>query len=299
MNWLNYHHLRYFWCTAKEGGLRKAAERLGVSQPSISAQIRLLEESLNTGLFRKSGRGMVLTDAGRMVFNYAEEIFTLGSDMMGAVRLKSDFRITTFHVGLTDTLPKLVACDILKPAMDPAHNMRMSCHEGSLEDLLPLLSSHRLDIIIADEPAPSSAKFKAFNHSLGSCGVSLCASPKSAAKLRKNFPQSLDQAPALLPSEHSVLRRTLDKWFDGHGVQPKVIAEFDDPALMKVFALDVPGFFPIQSVAVDEARKRYGFQKIADLADCRCEFFAITAERKMKHPATLAVTENAQSNIFA
>ncbi|CAN5796436.1 transcriptional activator NhaR [soil metagenome] len=298
MEWLNYHHLRYFWVVAKEGGLRQAALRLGVSQPSLSTQIKQLESSIETPLFAKSGRGLVLTEAGRMVFNYAEEIFTLGRDMLGEVRHKTDMRLAPFHVGLTDTLPKLAAAEILKPVFTLPQQIRMVCHEGSLEDLLPLLAAHKLDIILADEPAPSIAKFKAFNHSLGTSGVTLCASPAIAAKLKRGFPRSLDQAAALLPTEHSVLRRSLEKWFEKEGIHPRVIAEFDDPALMITFALDAPGFFPMHTVALNEAVKRYGFRVIAEVAECRSEFFAITAERKLKHPAVVAVTENAQTRIF-
>jgi LysR family transcriptional activator of nhaA len=298
MEWLNYHHLRYFWSVAREGSMRVAAEKLGVSQPSISAQIHLLEESLGVELFRKSGRSMVLTDTGRVVFNYAEEIFALGRDLLGAVRHGPLSRLPPFHVGLTDTLPKLAAAEILRPVFKLPQPVRAVCHEDDIEDLLPMLATHRLDIILADEPAPSSAKFKTFNHSLGTCGVTLCATPKVAAKLRQGFPKSLDGAPAMLPAEHSPLRRILDPWFDEHDVRPEVIAEFDDPALMQVFALDAPGFFPLHAVAVEEAVKRYGFRTIATLEGVRSEFFAITAERKLKHPATVAVTQNAQERLM-
>ncbi|WP_245958120.1 LysR family transcriptional regulator [Roseimicrobium gellanilyticum] len=298
MEWLNYHHLRYFWSVAREGSMRVAAEKLGVSQPSISAQIHLLEESLGAELFRKKGRSLILTDTGRVVYNYAEEIFALGRDLLGAVRHGPVSRLAPFHVGLTDTLPKLAAAEILRPVFKLSQPVRAVCHEDDIEDLLPLLATHRLDIILADEPAPSSAKFKTFNHSLGTCGVTLCAPPKVAARLRQEFPKSLDRAPALLPAEHSPLRRILDPWFDEHQVRPEVIAEFDDPALMQVFALDTPGFFPLHAVAVEEAVKRYGFRAIATLEGVRSEFFAITAERKLKHPATVAVTQNAQERLL-
>jgi LysR family transcriptional activator of nhaA len=299
MEWLNYHHLRYFWSVAREGSLRAAAEKLGVSQPSISAQIHQLEDDLGATLFRKSGRSLTLTDTGRMVFNYAEEIFGLGRDLMGALRHGGTERIAPFHVGLTDTLPKLAAAKILRPVFGLAQPVRTVCHEDDLEDLLPMLASHRLDLILADEPAPSTAKFKTFSHSLGSSGVTLCAAPRVAEKLRRGFPQSLDRARALLPLEHAPLRRALEQWFDDKKVRPQVIAEFDDPALMHVFALEAEGFFPVHSIAVDDAVTRYGFRRIAELEDCRSGFFAITAERKLKHPALLAVSQNAQSHLFA
>ena len=299
MDWLNYHHLRYFWSVAREGSLRAAAEKLGVSPPSISAQINQLEEDLGAELFRKSGRSLVLTETGRMVFNYAEEIFGLGRDLLGALRHGSERRTAPFHVGLTDTLPKLAAAKILRPVFGLPQPVRLVCHEDDLEDLLPRLASHRLDIILADEPAPSTAKFKTFSHPLGRSGVTLCAAPRVADKLKKGFPRSLDRAPALLPLEHAPLRRALEQWFDEHKVRPEVIAEFDDPALMNVFALDAAGFFPVHSIVAGDVVKRYGFRRIAELPDCHSEFYAITAERKLKHPATIAVTENAQSRLFA
>lgn len=297
MDWLNYHHLRYFWYTAREGSLRKAAEELGVSQPSISAQIHQLEESLGAALFRKSGRGQVLTDTGKLVFDYAEEIFSLGRDLLGAVQHR-DTKLAPFHVGLTDTVPKSAASEILKPVFSLPEPSRIVCHEGNLEDLLQRLAAHKLDIILADEPAPSSAKIKAHNHALGSCGITLCAPAKIATKLRQGFPRSLHGAPALLPAEHSSMRRQVDKWFEERDLQPKIIAEFDDPAFMQVFALETQGFFPLPSVAVDAGVKRYGFQVIAELDAIQSEFFAITGERKLRHPATMAVTENAQLRLF-
>ncbi len=296
--WLNYHHLRYFWSVAREGSMRLAAEKLGVSQPSISAQIQQLEESLGVELFRKSGRTLVLTDMGRMVCDYAEEIFALGRDLLGAVQHRAQTRLAPFHVGLTDTVPKLAAAEILRPVFSLPQPVRTICHEDDIEDLLLLLATHKLDIIIADEPSPSSAKFKTFNHPLGSSGVTLCAPPKVALKLRRDFPRSLDRAPVLLPVEHSPLRRILDPWFDEQGVRPEVIAEFDDPALMQVFARNAQAFFPLHAVAVEEAVKRHGFRRIADLDGVRSEFFAITAERKLKHPATVAVTQNAQERLL-
>lgn len=298
MEWLNYHHLRYFWSVAREGSMRLAAEKLGVSQPSISAQIHQLESALGAELFRKSGRSLVLTDMGRMVYNYAEEIFALGRDMLGAVQHRTQVRLAPFRVGLTDTVPKMAAAELLRPAFSLENPVKLICYEDDIEDLLPMLAAHKLDIIIADEPAPSSAKFKTFNHVLGSSGVALCAPAKVAARLRRNFPASLDGAPALLPVEYSPLRRILEPWFDSHGVRPEVIAEFDDPALMQVFALEAQGFFPLHHVAAEEAVKRYGFARIADLDGVSSEFFAITAERKLKHPATVVVTQNARERLL-
>ncbi|MEA3208976.1 MAG: LysR family transcriptional regulator, transcriptional activator of nhaA [Chthoniobacter sp.] len=299
MDWLNFHHLRYFWSVAREGSLRRAAETLGISQPSISAQVRQLEEALGEKLFRRSGRGLALTDAGKMVFDYADQIFSVGRELLSAVRQKSPGRLAAFNVGITDSVPKLVAREILKPVFQLAEPFRMVCREGKIEALLPQLAQHRLDLVLADEPSPSSLNFKTFNHPLGGCGVSFCAAPKLAARLRRGFPGSLHEAPALLPSENTSLRHIIQRWFDRHAVQPRVLAEFEDTALMRVFAVDGEGFFPVHSVAVAETVGHYGFKVVGEAEDCRNEFFAITAERRLRHPAIIAVTENAQLRLFA
>ena len=299
MDWLNYHHLRYFWTVAREGGLRRAAESLGVSQPSISAQVRLLEEAMGDKLFRRSGRGLVLTDAGRLVYEYADQIFSVGRELLSAVRQKSPGRLAAFNVGITDSVPKLVAREILAPVFHIAEPFRTVCREGKIEDLLPQLAQHRLDLVIADEPASSSMKFKTFNHRLGGCGVSFCAVPEVAKQLRRRFPKSLDGAPALLPTDNTSLRRVVQQWFDEQQVHPRVLAVFEDSALLRTFAVDVQGFFPVHAVAVAETLARYGFKVIGEAENCRNDFYAITAERRLKHPAIVAVTENAQSRLFA
>lgn len=298
MEFLNYHHLRYFWTVAREGSLRKAAESLSVSQPSISAQIGLLEEALGETLFRRAGRGLVLTDAGRMVFDYADQIFNVGRELMSAVRQKSTGRLVAFNVGITDSVPKLVAREILRPVFQLHEPFRMVGHEGKLDDLLPQLAQHRLDIVLADEAASSSLKFKTFNHRLGNCGVVFCAERKLARQLSQDFPRSLADAPMLLPTQNTALRQTLQRWFDTHSIRPRVLAEFEDSALMTVFAADVAACFPVHAVAAEEAIKRYGFKVIGEPEECRNDFYAITAERRLKHPAILAVTANAHSRLF-
>ena len=200
MEWLNYHHLRYFWAVAKEGGLKKAAEKLHVSQPSISEQIKELEEALGEPLFRRAGRINVLTDAGQIVLRYAEEIFGLGAELMRAVKQRPGLQSLRFYVGVADAIPKLVVNDILKPVLTLPQQVHIICREGKLEDLLAQLAAHRLDLVLADEPASSSLGFRAFTHLLGESGVCFCAAPRLAARLRRGFPRSLHDAPALLPS---------------------------------------------------------------------------------------------------
>ena len=299
MDWLNYHHLRYFWMVAREGSLRKAAERLSVSQPSISAQIRLLEDALGEKLFRRSGRGLHLTDAGRMAYGYAEEIFTLGRELVGALKGTGSDRPMRVNCGVVDSVPKVVAHQVLRPALESQPPTYLTCREGKLDELLAQLASHRLDLVLADEPAPTGLRFKVFNHPLGSTGVTICARGATATKLKRNFPRSLSGAPALLPTENTSMRMALEQWFSANAIQPKVIAEFEDFALLKVVAAECDAFFPVHSAAAQEAVDRYGCRVVADLPECSTSFYAITAERRLKHPAVVALTEHAHTKIFS
>lgn len=294
MEWLNYHHLRYFWTVAKEGSLARAAEKLRVSQPSISEQIRELESALGEKLFRREGRANKLTDAGQVVLGYAEDIFSLGREMMNAVKQRPGARTLRLHVGVVDSLPKLVTNEILKPVFALPQAVQVICREGKMEDLLAQLAAHRLDVVLADEPASSSTIFKTFNHTLGESGSTFCAEAKLAARLRRNFPKSLHDAPALLPAGNTVLRRELEVWFRERNVRPRVVVECEDPALMKAMAADGRGFIAVPTVAADEAARQYGFRVIGHAKDCRLRFHAITAERRIHHPATSAITASAR-----
>lgn len=291
MEWLNYHHLRYFWMVAREGGLRRAAEKLHVSPPSISAQIRELEGALGEKLFRRSGRANVLTDAGQVALRYADEIFGLGRELAGAIKQRPTAKALRLHVGVADSFPKLVTQQILQPVFALPQAVHLVCREGKVEDLLSHLVAHRLDVVLADEPAPGSLKVRVFNHPLGECGVSFCASARLAASLRKGFPRSLHQAPALLPAEGTGLRRSLERWFHELGIRPHVVAEFDDAALMKVMATDGRGFTPVPTLVAQEAVDRFSLRLIGATERCRDQFFAITAERRLDHPAVAALTQ--------
>ena len=295
MEWLNYHHLRYFWTVAKEGGLARAAAKLHVSQPSISEQIRELESALGEKLFRREGRNNKLTETGHVVFGYAEEIFALGREMLNSVKQRPGVRTLRLCVGVADSFPKLVTNEILKPVFAMAQAVHVICREGKMEDLLVQLAAHRLDIVLADEPASSSTNFKAFNHALGETGSTFCAEKKLAARLKRNFPKSLDHAAALLPAENTVLRRALEVWFRDQRIQPRVVAECEDLALMKVMAAEGRGFIAVPTVALGEAIKRYGFQVIGHAKNCRMSFHAITAERRIDHPAALLIIAGAKT----
>lgn len=296
MDWLNYHHLRYFWTVAHAGGLRRAAEKLHVSAPSISTQIAELEHALGEKLFRRSGRENVLTEVGHVVLRYADEIFGLGAELMNAVKQRPTAKTLRLHVGVADSFPKLVTQQILTPVFAMPQAVHVICREGKVEDLLAQLVAHRLDVVLADEPAPGSLKVRVFNHPMGDSGVTFCAAAPLAAKLRRGFPRSLHGAPALLPAETTGLRRSLDRWFQAIAVTPRILAEFEDAALMKVMASDGRGFIPVPSVVAEEAVERFSLRVIGSTEKCRDHFFAITADRRITHPAVAALTRPGESD---
>ncbi len=299
MEWLNYHHLRYFWTVAKEGSLKKAAAKLRVSQPSISTQISELEAFLGEKLLRRSGRAKVLTDAGQVALRFADEIFSLGREMVNAVKQRPTAQALRLYVGVADSFPKLVTNEILKPVFAMSQPVHVICREGKLEDLLGQLAAHRLDLVLADEPASSGTPARTFNHPLGESSTSFCAAGKLAAALKPGFPHSLHGAPALLPSDNTALRRVVETWFREVGVRPRVVAEFEDLALMKVMAAEGRGFIVLPSVAAEEAVRRYGFRLVGTSDSCRVQFHAITAERRIAHPAVALITEQARDELFA
>jgi LysR family transcriptional regulator, transcriptional activator of nhaA len=299
MEFLNFHHLRYFWMVARKGGVRRAAEELHVSQPSVSAQLRLLEEALGQKLFRRSGRNLVLTETGHLVLNYADEIFSTGRELMNAVKQRPGKHPIRLSIGLTDAFPKLIAFQILKAAFRADEAIHIICREGEIGPLVHQLQAHRLDILLADEPASSVLKAKTFNHRLGRSGITFCAVPALAAKLRRNFPQSLNDAPALLPATNMGMRSALDAWFDGHGIRPRIVGEFEDSALMEVCSAGGRGFTVVHTVIDRAALKHYDLRVIAKVEECGSDFYAITAERQVKHPAAVAITKHAYTNLFA
>lgn len=297
MDWLNYHHLRYFWMVAREGSLKKAAEKLNVSPPSISAQISGLEEAMGAELFRRAGRARVLTEAGRIALQYADEIFSAGTEMVNAIKQRPTAHAMRLYVGVADSLPKLVTREILEPVFKMKQPVRIICREGKIEDLLAQLATHRLDIVLADEPAPSTTSVRTFNHLLGESGVSFCAAAPLVQKLRKGFPQSLHQAPMLLPVENTSLRRSLEQWFQALKIEPNVLAEFEDAALMKVMAADGRAAIPVPNVVLKEATLRFGLKPIGIIDRCSVEFYAISAERRLTHPAVALITSKAKARL--
>lgn len=295
MDWINFHHLRYFWMVAREGGLRQAAEKLSVSPPSISAQIHELEDALGEKLFRRAGRANVLTDAGQIALRYADEIFGLGRELTSAIKQRPTAKALRLHVGVADSFPKLVTQQILQPVFAMPQAVHVICREGKVHELLTQLAAHRLDVVLADEPAPGGLKFRVFNHPLGESGVTFCAGPRLATALRKGFPRSLHQAPALMPADGTGLRRSVDRWFSSLGIVPRLLAEFEDAALMKVMAADGRGFIPVPTIVVQEAIDRFSLRAIGATEKCREQFFAITVDRRIHHPAVAVITSAAGS----
>ena len=298
MEFLNYHHLRYFWTVAREGGLTKAAAQLHVSQPTISAQVRALEDALGERLFRRAGRRLVLTDAGQQVFSYAEEIFSIGQDLVNAMKQRPTSRPLRLNLGVADALPKLVTYHLIEPIFHLPQPVQVSCWEISVSNMLIELTSYRLDLVLADEPASSGVTTNVFNHSLGESGITFCAAPGLAAKLRRGFPKSLNQAPALLPMPDSGLRRSLEKWFHSVGVRPRLVGEFYDPAMVNILANQGLGFMAVPTIVMKETVDRFDLRPIGRSDECRQQFYAITAERKLTHPAVLAVTANKRPRVF-
>lgn len=286
---LNFHHLRLFWEVARAGNLRGASAKLHLSQPTISAQIKALETSLDEQLFNRSGRGLKLTASGRLVMECAGEIFSLGTEMIRALHGKGGARSLRLNVGITDSLPKLVAWRLIRPAVKAFPNLQLSCVEGHAQELLGSLASGRLDVVLSDEGAPSSLPVKAFNHLLGESPVVFCAAPALARSLGKRFPALLKDAPMLLPASRTAWRHEIDRWFDANHLRPRVVAEFDDAALMKTAAADGMGLVPIVATFLEDAVGRYGLEAIGRPVSCGFAFYMITLERAMRHPAVAVI----------
>ena len=299
MEWVNYHHLLYFWVVAREGGLVAAGKVLRLSHPTLSAQIHSLEDHLGEKIFTKVGRKLVLTETGRVVFRYADEIFTLGREMVDTVKGRSSGEPRRLDVGIADVVPKLVVRRLLQPALNLPEPVRLVCYEESYEKLLADLALHSLDIVISDAPVPTGSSIRAYNHFLGETGVSFFGTSDLVKTYAKGFPGSLNGAPVLLPLENLTLRRSLSQWFDKNGIKPKVVAEFEDSALLKVFGGNGLGLFPAPTVVESEVISQYGVQLLGRAEEVRERFYAISVERRLKHPAVVAISEAARHELFA
>jgi LysR family transcriptional activator of nhaA len=298
VDWLNYHHLFYFWTVAREGGVSKAAARLRLSQPTISAQIRLLEDAVGSRLFERQGRRLVMTDMGRTVYRYADEIFGIGRELMETLRGQAPGRPLQLMVGVANAVPKLIAYRLLRPALDRPDPIHVVCREDNLERLITEVATHALDVVIADAPAPPHVRVKVFNYLLGESDTTFFAPATLARRLRRSFPASLNGARMLLPTRNAALRRGLDGWFEHESLRPAVEGEFEDSALMKVFGQSTGLVFPAPSVITDDVCRLYDVKVVGTTAAVRERYYAISAERRLKHPGVLAVTTAARDGLF-
>jgi LysR family transcriptional activator of nhaA len=295
---INYKHLHYFWVVAKEGSIARASERLSLTPQTISGQLSLLEDHLGEALFTRVGRNLELTETGRLVLSYADEIFSLGGELEEMVHNLPDGRPLLFKVGVTEVVPKSIAYRLLAPALQLPEPVRIVCREGAMDDLLAELAVHRVDLVIADGPIPPGVNVRGFNHQLGDCGITFFATVRLARKLGKNFPDSLNGAPLLIPGETTMVQRRLMLWFEGLHIHPRVIGEFDDSALMKAFGRSGSGVFIAPTPIAEEVEKQYGVVSIGQTDKVREQFYAISVERKISHPAVVAITETAREWLF-
>ncbi len=300
MDWLNYHHLLYFWTVVREGGVSRAAEKLRLAQPTISAQVKLLEDMVGDKLFERQGRRLVLTDVGRLVYRYADEIFGIGRELLETLKGRpTGGRPLSLAVGVANAVPKLIVHRLLQPAMAGDQAIRLVCREDSTETLLSELATHALDVVISDVPAPPHVRVKVFSHLLGESDTSFFAAGPMASKLRRHFPRSLNDAPVLLPTPHTALRRAIDAWLEAEDLHPRVVGEFDDSALMKAFGQVGHVAFPAPAAIESEVVRQYRVQAIGRVTAVRERYYAISVERRLKHPGVLAITTTAKRDVFA
>jgi LysR family transcriptional regulator, transcriptional activator of nhaA len=290
---INFKHLHYFLIVAKEGSITKASEQLHLTPQTISGQLSVLEDRLGEALFSRTGRNLILTETGRLVLSYADEIFSLGGELEEMVRNLPVERQLVFNVGVADVVPKSIAYRLLAPALKLPESIRIVCKEGELNTLLSDLAVHKLDLIIADEPIPPNINVRGFNHFLGGCGISFFAAKKLTKILKNDFPECLDSAPLLLPGEMNGVRNHLVQWLDDLHIYPRIVGEFDDSALMKAFGQGGTGVFIAPTAIANEVAKQYGVYIIGQTNDVREQFYSISVERKTSHPAIAAINETA------
>jgi len=295
---INYKHLHYFWAVAREGGVARAGERLHLTPQTISGQLSLLEDYLGTPLFTRVGRNLELSENGRLVLSYADEIFSLGGELEEAIHQLPADRPQLFRVGVVDVLPKSIAHRILAPALRMPEPVRMICREASLDTLLAELAMHRLDLVLADRPIPPTVSTRGFSHKLGECTVSFFADGTLHKKLNGDFPRCLDGAPLLLPSSGNRLRSGIDLWLDKHRIHPRLIAEFDDSALMKAFGREGAGLFIAPAAIEAEVELQYQVTAIGRVDEVKEQFYAISVERRVTHPVVSIMLDTARASLF-
>ena len=301
MKWLNYHHLYYFWTVARLGTISAACEELDLAQPTISAQLRTLERSIGHKLFQQVGRTLEMTEAGRIAYRYANDIFTLGRELVDTLDGRPVGSRARLRIGVADGLPTTIVAQILQPITsgEAAEGVHLLCYEGKPAELLARLSLHELDVVLSDQPAAADSTVHAYTHQLGECGVSVFGPTDEARDYARGFPQSLDGAPFVLPTENTSLRRMLDHWFERNESRPQVLAEFEDSALLKAFVRVQKALFPAPSAMGDEIADLYGVRPLGELPGLTERFYAISLERRIKHPIVVKLLDWAHDEIFA
>lgn len=301
MRHLNYNHLHYFWVVAREGSIVRASKSLHLTPQTISGQLKLLDEAVGHPLFNRAGRSLVLSEMGQLVFEYADEIFSVGAELANVVR-GNQFEgpsALSLTVGIVSSMPKLIAERIIAPALMSDDPVRVRCHEASLEQLLSEMAIHKLDMVLSDRPVPDGLNLKAFNHRLGESGMSFFVQRKHARRYKASFPDSLTDAPMLLPTQNSALRRRLDDWFEDHDISPRVAGEFDDSALLKAFGEAGAGIFASPTVIEEEICRMYRTSVIGRTDEIEERFYAISPERRLRHPSVVRVTGLARTDLFS
>ena len=298
MDGINYHHLYYFWRSVQLGTIAAAADELGLTRPTITTQIRELEKSMGQPLLRKQGRVLVPTEFGRHVTEFAAEIFAVGSELAEFVKSGQAGVRQRLRIGLPDVVPKVIAYELIKPAFEMAQPPKIYCLEGKLPELLTDLAQHKLDLVISDAPVPKTMDFRLYNHKLGECGLSMMAVPALARKYSASFPQSLNEAPCLLPTEHTAVRSALDRWLNEHNLFPNVVGEFEDGAMLKVFGQNGRGVFPVPSAIESHIAHQYGVRLVGRIPDVPDRFYAISVEKRVLHEATQVIVQQARSQLF-
>jgi LysR family transcriptional activator of nhaA len=296
---LNYQHLLYFWTVVRTGSLTRACEELRLSAPTVSTQLRLLEERLGEKLLARSGRTLVPTETGRIVFRYAEDIFGLGQELIDALKGHPPGRPLRLVIGIDDVLPKEIAHRLIEPALRLDTPVRLVCREAGLDRLVADLAAHEVDVVLSDAPLTPSLNVRAYNHRLGECGIVWMATPALGRPHRAGFPQSLDGADVLLPTGDTATRRALDLWLDRLGVRPVVVGEFEDYALLREFGRVGSGIFPVPTVLEHQFRQQFKVIRLGKAGGVRSYFYAISIERKIKHPAVIAICDAARREVFA
>jgi LysR family transcriptional activator of nhaA len=292
---LNYQHLHYFWMVAHEGSVAAAANRLHLTQPTISMQLKELQRHLGCALFEREGRRLALTDSGKQVLRYADEIFSLGRDLVDSLSRHEPDKSLRLVVGVPDAMPKLITRRLLQPALRMPEPVTLECYEAKFDQLLADLATDRFDVVLSDCPLGIGARVRAYNHPLGDCGIAFCGTTELAARYHRTFPESLSEAPLLLPTLNTDLRRSIDHWFDAQGIEPHIVAEFEDSALLKEFGYSGLGLFPVPSAVVADVKRQYQVKLVGKVEGVRARYFAITTYRRLKHPAVVAICAAAPS----